>query len=417
MTRKVRIYFILALLIAIASEIHFYPLNNTFRISLGVIILNIIGLIRDDVEPMPLILLAGGVIFTERLFTGMIIFNVPYEIAFLNGLPSLAYYVTFAVLFESCKVYQYRNMFFRTLFILGGIDIFCNGLEAFMRGAISSQTIMVIVIVAFVRSIVAYAVFSVWRRQELYIIGQEHQKRYSQLNMLVANVESELFYLKKSSSDIESVMSKCYALYDSASIESQEKRKLLNISKDVHEIKKDYLRVLDGFQDFVENLQALELLTVGEIFEIMKTNYEKVTRTSNKSFQVIYEQEGNPILENYLSIFTILNNLVDNGIAACKDNGLIHVSYSEKDNMHRFIVIDNAGGMTQEVMSLMYNPGFTTKYDEVTGVSSTGIGLTHVKNTVESLGGAIEVTSIVGSGSKFIVTYPKEVERKGTVYE
>lgn len=409
MRKKLLSYFVLAILIAIASEIHFYPLNSGFRISLGIIIINIIGLVREDIEPFLLILLTGIIIFVERLFTSVLFMALPYEIAFLNAVPSLIYYIVFAILFSFSFIFEHREAFFRTLFLLSLIDSVSNCLEAIIRGDFASQTVMVIVVVAIIRALIAYAVFTLWRRKELLIIRQEHQKRYSQLNMLVANVEAELFYLRKSAGDIEHVMRKCYDLYNQSSNDSNEKSVLLDISKDIHEIKKDYIRVLSGFQDFVDDVQELEYLTVSEIFGIMKTNYEKVGRHLNQEIEFVYEQEGNPKVKSYLSIFTILNNLIDNSIAACPRGGIIHVSYREDAFKHYFTVIDNGEGMEDEIIALIFNPGFTTKYDDVTGKSSTGIGLTHVKNMVENLGGYIEVESIKGSGTKFTLEIAREV--------
>lgn len=416
MRKKLLNYFILAILIAVASEIHFYPLNSGFRISLGIIIINIIGLVREDIEAFPLILLTGIIIFIERLVTSVIFMAVPYELAFLNAMPSLIYYIVFGMLFSLCFIFEHRDAFFRTLFLMSVIDSVSNCLEAFIRGDFSSQTVMVIVLVAIIRALTAYAIFTLWRRKELLIIRQEHQKRYIQLNMLVANVEAELFYLKKSAGDIEHVMRKCYDLYDQASDDGEGKSELLDISKDIHEIKKDYIRVLSGFQDFVDDVQELEYLTVSEIFDIMKTNYEKVGRHLSQEIEFVYEQEGNPKVKSYLSIFTILNNLIDNSIAACHKGGIIHVSYREDTFKHYFTVIDNGEGMDDEVKVLIFNPGFTTKYDDVTGKSSTGIGLTHVKNMVENLGGQIQVESIKGAGSKFTLEIAREVG-SGDTYE
>lgn len=404
MNKKNLAYLTLALLVAVASEVHFYPLNSDFRISLGIIIINIIGLIRDDVEPLPLILLSGAIIFIERIGTSMLFLHNSYEMAFLTGAPSLVYYIVFAMFFSACHIYQNRDGFFRTIFALVVIDGFSNCLEAFLRGDLGYRSVMVIVTVGLIRSFIAYAVFTVWRRKEIFIIRQEHQKRYTQLNMLVANVEAELFYLKKSANDIESVMSKCYNLYASAEEDSAEKNQLLDISKDIHEIKKDYQRVLSGFQDFVDTVQDMEYLTVREIFAIMGTNYDKIHKGTDQEVEIVYEQVGNPKIKSYLSIFTILNNLIDNSIAACPKGGVIHVAYREMPNQHCFTVIDNGSGMSGAVQALIFNPGFTTKYDEITGKASTGIGLTHVKNTVENLGGQITVESIEGSGTKFTLT-------------
>ncbi len=410
-------YLLLALMISLGSEIHFYPLNSLFRVSLGIILINIIGLVREDIDPLPLILFSGSVIFAERLLSGMFLLGTPYEVAFLDGLPSLVYYIVFAFLFKGVQVYKHKDDFFRTLIVLAIVDIISNGFEAFIRNDLSSQTAMVIVIVGLIRSITGYAIYFAWRKKELFILKQEHQKRYSQLNMLVANVEAELFYLQKSSAEIERVMSKSYALYAAAQEGDSFKEPLLDISKDVHEIKKDYLRVLSGFQNFVSSIEELEHLKVSEIFDIMKENYNKVIKEQQLEMSLFFEQNGNPVIESYLSLFTILNNLIDNSIVACKTGGVIHVVYNECKDVHQFIVMDTGTGIPHDVQPLIFNPGFTTKYHTVTGEASTGIGLTHVKNILESIGGHVSVESIEGSGTKFVVKVPIVMIRKKGDYE
>lgn len=408
MNKVFRNYILLALFIALGSEIHFYPFNTLFRVSLGIIILNVVGLVREDIDPLPLSLLTGLVIFIERLFSSMVLSGIPYEQAFLNGIPSLGYYFAFGFLFKVTDLYKYREEFFRTLILLATIDVMSNIFEAFVRNDLTSENIMIITLVGIIRGFTAYTIYFAWRRKELFILKQEHQKRYSQLNMLVANVESELFYLKKSAGDIERVMGKCYTLYGEAKEGESSKMELLDISKDIHEIKKDYLRVLNGFQDFVDSIQELEHLTIAEIFTIMKTNYEKVIKEHNQKIQFYYEQQGNPVMTNYLSIFTILNNLVDNSITACNGTGTIRVIYTDCGENHRLMVMDNGTGFPKEVQKLIFNPGYTTKYDPESGKASTGIGLTHVKNTVEALGGEIALESLEDIGTKFIIDIPKE---------
>lgn len=410
MKKQFKIYVLLALLVAIGSEVHFYPFNSLFRVSLGVIILNVVLLVREDIDGLSLSLLSGFTIFIERLVTSTLMMGIAYEYAFLNGFPALSYYIVYGLLFRMIRLKPLPDGFFQTFMGLALIDSVSNISEALMRHNLSDRTLMVIVVVALIRAFIAYGLYFTWQRNALLIQKQEHQKRYGQLNMLVANVEAELFYLKKSSKDIERVMGECYGLYASASPEDENKNKLLTISKDIHEIKKDYLRVLNGFHDFVDHLEGLDDLRVSEIFNILKTNYGKTSKVLKKEIKFHYEQEGNPLMPAYLSVFTILNNLVDNSITACGRVGDIRVIYREKEKHHEFMVMDNGCGMTDEETNLIFNPGYTTKYDEETGRASTGIGLTHVKNMVETLEGQIEVTSEIGRGTRFRVWFEKTPE-------
>lgn len=61
-----------------------------------------------------------------------------------------------------------------------------------------------------------------------------------------------------------------------------------------------------------------------------------------------------------------------------------------------------------EVLACLFRPGFTTR-NEVSEWSGRGVGLDVVKSKVEGLGGTIEVTSSVGSGTRFRLSLPLSV--------
>jgi two-component system cell cycle sensor histidine kinase/response regulator CckA len=70
----------------------------------------------------------------------------------------------------------------------------------------------------------------------------------------------------------------------------------------------------------------------------------------------------------------------------------------------RLSVEDGGLGMTDEVLSRMYEPFFTTK----PAGTGTGLGLSTVYGIVEQAGGAIVVRSAIGAGSRFDVYLPEE---------
>jgi len=58
-----------------------------------------------------------------------------------------------------------------------------------------------------------------------------------------------------------------------------------------------------------------------------------------------------------------------------------------------------------KIFDILAAPGFSTK-EEVTELSGRGVGLDVVKNTIESLGGRVELESELGKGTKFVLTLP-----------
>ena len=96
-------------------------------------------------------------------------------------------------------------------------------------------------------------------------------------------------------------------------------------------------------------------------------------------------------------------NLINNASDAIVGSGTITIVTMEKGDDILVTVKDTGMGMSQEQIGKIFNPFYTTK--EVG--KGTGLGLSVSLGIVESLGGRIEVQSIVGAGSSFTVYLPK----------
>lgn len=70
------------------------------------------------------------------------------------------------------------------------------------------------------------------------------------------------------------------------------------------------------------------------------------------------------------------------------------------------ITEEQAAVMTdKDVIDLLFKPSFSTA-DKVTDVSGRGVGLDVVKSKIEALGGDVEVKTVYGEGSTFIIRLP-----------
>ncbi len=58
-----------------------------------------------------------------------------------------------------------------------------------------------------------------------------------------------------------------------------------------------------------------------------------------------------------------------------------------------------------EVWQLIFAPGFSTA-DQITDVSGRGVGLDVVKRNVQTMGGRIDISSVLGQGASFTITLP-----------
>ena len=97
-------------------------------------------------------------------------------------------------------------------------------------------------------------------------------------------------------------------------------------------------------------------------------------------------------------------NLIKNAVQAMPDGGKLAVTTKEtKDNVE-IIFADTGVGISEENMSKLFTPLFTTK------AKGIGMGLAICKNIVEQHNGTIEVKSKVGQGTTFTIKLPKKEE-------
>ncbi len=95
-------------------------------------------------------------------------------------------------------------------------------------------------------------------------------------------------------------------------------------------------------------------------------------------------------------------NLINNAGDSISGPGTITITTGRTDEYVRITVKDTGSGMSAEQISEIFNPFYSTK--EVG--KGTGLGLSVSLSIVESLGGTIDVQSLKGSGSSFIISLP-----------
>ena len=93
-------------------------------------------------------------------------------------------------------------------------------------------------------------------------------------------------------------------------------------------------------------------------------------------------------------------NIVKNAIAAMPNGGTLHVTTRRKGDEVQLRITDTGEGMSEEVMSKIFEPYFTTRD------FGSGIGLTLVYKVVKEHMADISVVSQEGRGSSFSLMFP-----------
>jgi two-component system, NtrC family, sensor kinase len=99
-------------------------------------------------------------------------------------------------------------------------------------------------------------------------------------------------------------------------------------------------------------------------------------------------------------IHQVLLNLLLNAVQAMESAGTVRVEIGSRDDGASIVVSDTGRGIPPQHLSNIFRPFYTTKG------SGTGLGLSLARRIVEEHHGRIEVSSVVGKGSKFEVVLP-----------
>jgi two-component system sensor histidine kinase YcbA len=71
-----------------------------------------------------------------------------------------------------------------------------------------------------------------------------------------------------------------------------------------------------------------------------------------------------------------------------------------------FGVEDNGKGINKKERELVFEPGFTTKFNPETGQVSTGLGLTHIKMLTEHYKGRVIINNDIEGITEFRLEIP-----------
>jgi two-component system, NtrC family, nitrogen regulation sensor histidine kinase NtrY len=140
----------------------------------------------------------------------------------------------------------------------------------------------------------------------------------------------------------------------------------------------------------------------------LKTTMNLFTNTENVDFVLEYVSDHICVMADKEQLSRVFINLIKNAIQSIPENrqGKISISLVLNGNWVRISITDNGKGIPDELQGKLFTPSFTTK------TSGMGLGLSIVKNIIESFSGNITFKTKVNQGTTFILELP--VHNKGT---
>ncbi|MDQ0195756.1 ATP-binding protein [Paenibacillus wynnii] len=406
---------------AVAGEFKINPFNgDIFRIGLG-----------SSAFLLFLLLMRHLPYITTGIATGVVVllFRTAIDLVAGDGMDitqimgrhcsAMVYYIVFAL---GMRLIKSRLDTFHPL-VLGGvaaiIDLISNEMELLTRlfvlgtASFHLNEWTFLMLIAMLRTYFTTGIYSSISVSQMRIVQKEQKRRIEQMLGFGSGLYGEVFYLKKSIDTLENVTLNSYDLYRSLKDEGHQlqSRQVLDITQQIHEVKKDSQRILAGLVKLVDREVTGDMPLSGILLFTVKSN-TKYAEMLGKKIVFHHQITSDYTTANYIPLLTLLNNLTANAVEAIKEKGTVSLDVYEKGDLTVLTVTDSGQGVKARDRELLFEPGFTTKFDEE-GVAATGIGLSHVRDIVEVFQGEITVSAApYTGGALFQIIIPTVMLRK-----
>jgi two-component system chemotaxis sensor kinase CheA len=189
-----------------------------------------------------------------------------------------------------------------------------------------------------------------------------------------------------------------------------------------------------------ETVMDVRMLPIKHVFERFPRMVRDLARNQGKQIEFIVEGETTRVDKAIIDeigepLVHLIRNSIDHGIESPADRGAagktrtgtILLSASQESNHVVITLMDDGRGIEvgdvrrkaiqrgllrpdqsltdREVVQLIFHQGFSTA-DSITEVSGRGVGLDVVLKAIERLNGLVEVETVSGVGTKFIIQLP-----------
>lgn len=416
---KIKKTIYIAIFVSLASQIRFNFITDGFIIAMSVAVMAIFIYCYEDLSPRYVAFCSGIFSPLIRLLFMVLEGGKPSLTAVLV-IPDMAFFFTYGILYTWIYKYVIRapkdiRNFPYVIFIC---DFLSNIAELSTRSLIQGHLVIAIntaiylIIIALCRTVLIQVILLAMETYSNLLIKEEHDKEYRKLIVQASIFESELHVMEKNAAEIEDIMRQAFALYKSMegiNAPKELKNSSLDISKNAHEIKGDYLNIISVLKDtFLDDIDEGRL-SMKDIISIEKANLLSTIKNRGYNVEVTTKGKANFYVRQYFKMMSIIRNLTLNSAEAIgQTGGKIALHLHESNESYILEVKDNGPGIDEDDLETVFFDGYSTKFNLETGNVQRGLGLTLVKDYVENIfHGVIEVYSEKGKYTKFVITLPK----------
>ncbi|WP_256235626.1 sensor histidine kinase [Bacillus sp. EB600] len=401
--------------VPIAGELKFYPFSGAdLRVNMGMPVFFFFLLWSRKIHPIFSGFLTGiSVVFFRMTLDRLQVGSFQFHNSFSSHFPAFFYYLIFASFFHFFKV---KNLNEQPLLIgLFGIvlEFMSNSAEMLIRHFTTNMQItvahfLIIAGIAIIRSFFVLGFYNIVILREARVAEEQQRMRNDQILLLISNLYVEMVQLQKSTKNAEELTSASYRLYRQLKQLKQHEpaQAMLKIAGEVHEIKKDNQRIYAGLSKLMAKEKINDFMSIKEIIDIIVRANNNYGEMLGKTIDYKVKIFGDHPQYRTFTLFSLINNLVANAVEAIDQTGRIVLTVERVADIVKISVNDNGSGISPKNKQYIFEPGFTTKFDQ-TGIASNGIGLSYIKNVIENSGGEMKLLdSTKTDGTTFEIQLP-----------
>ncbi|SHJ44598.1 two-component system, sensor histidine kinase YcbA [Dethiosulfatibacter aminovorans DSM 17477] len=399
---------LIGLFVSVGSQFHLKFFSEGFLITSSIIILPILLYIYDYLSAFKTVLIVAVMSpcfrYLIEIFRGYTLSEAAVMVY-----PDIFFYVAYAFFFYLLYTRKKRHQLSDFILAILMCDFLSNLVELGVRTRVTEMEdsmILLIIGVAVVRAIIVFALILLLETYKSIMDKRDHLKRYEKLYMLTSFFKSESYYIKKNMDQIESLMKKGFEIHKAvAEGENNEglEKMTLEFAKDIHEVKKDYQQVVKGLDILEDDKMESVPMDIADIVKIITASIDK--SEVNLRIAINFNEK---IKEHYY-LTSILRNMINNSLEAFGKTKYprIDIETERQDDACIFTIRDNGCGIKPEYIDDVFFPGFSTKFNMETGDIFRGLGLSIVKDLIEThFNGRLAIDSKVGTGTEMKIEIP-----------
>lgn len=160
-----------------------------------------------------------------------------------------------------------------------------------------------------------------------------------------------------------------------------------------------------------KSVHVLSLISrCADIFQVMAREREVSIEFD------IEKPETSALRADPAALEQVLTNLISNAIKYNRDQGKVLIRFRADSTFGQITVIDTGKGLTDSQLGRLFEP-FNRLAAERSPVQGTGLGMVITRQLVQSMGGHLDVSSQIGTGSQFTVQLPLGRQRRPVTTE